>query len=122
MQLKYSCIRFVLKTLKKIRYRPILLNPPFLRTPLIFIENVTSFHFLLLFGHPITSLNKGAGFPICISLSEKVLILEVVNFANNTDAASAGALYKELAVLKNFVTRKNLCWSLFFNKVAGLRP
>ena len=70
VQLKYSCIRLVLKTLKK-QVSPHFTESPFLRTPFIFIENVTFFPFFLLFGHLIAFLNKGGGFQLCISVSER---------------------------------------------------
>ena len=44
------------------------------------------------------------------------------NSFKDTEAATGGVLYKK-AVLKNFsnFTGKHPCWSLFFNKVAGLK-
>ena len=42
---------------------------------------------------------------------------------NEDEEAVSGVLHKKI-VLKNFTrfTGKHLSWSLFFNKVAGLRP
>ena len=49
------------------------------------------------------------------------LIAKVLS--GNAEAATRGVLYKK-DVLKNFATfeGKQLCKSLFFNKVVGLRP
>ena len=47
-----------------------------------------------------------------------------LNFQKSTEAATGGGLWFEKAVLRNFAnfTGKHPCQSLFFNKVAGLRP
>ena len=42
----------------------------------------------------------------------------------NSSRSSRQAVFCQKGVLKNFtkLTRKHLCWSLFFHRVAGLRP
>ena len=37
---------------------------------------------------------------------------------------SRSQMFSKVGVIKNFakITRKHLCWSLFFSKVAGLQP
>ena len=54
-------------------------------------------------------------------------VLQIITysfFKNNTMGSSRSQMFFKIGVLNNFAifTGKHLCWSLLFNKVAGLRP
>ena len=68
-------------------------------------------------------------FPVLVCWStSNILVFKVGSYENKTyktlpiEVATRGVLWKK-AVLKNFAifTGKHLCWSLFFNKVAGFQ-
>ena len=54
----------------------------------------------------------------------KLLSYQAIKFITGQDRSSPPEVYCKRVVLKNFpkFTRKHLCQSLFFDKVAGLRP
>ena len=50
--------------------------------------------------------------------------LKILNVVVSSYRSSRPEVFYKLGFLKSFVkfTRKHLCWNLFFNKVAGLKP
>ena len=50
--------------------------------------------------------------------------LKILNVLVSSYRSSRPEVFYKLGSLKSFVkfTRKHLCWNLFFNKVAGLKP
>ena len=53
-----------------------------------------------------------------------ILLLHVILLKKKWSRSSRPEVFCEKGVLRNFTTwmRKQLCQSLFFNKVAGMRP